>query len=97
MGDWEPEMSRWTSRGHFTRETDISEKSLQLDKPNRPKCPDGHTVDIPSAKWTTPNGTYNYCRNRCDLSTARTSQRAFDSRNVHELQRHRCAKMSTSP
>lgn len=30
---------------------------------DRPKCPDGHTVDISPAKWTTPSGTYNnYCR-----------------------------------
>lgn len=28
-----------------------------------PKCPYGHTVDISTAKWTTPTGTYNtYCR-----------------------------------
>lgn len=37
---------------------------LAFDKPNRPKCPDGHTVDISSAKWTTPNGTYTRCGSR---------------------------------
>ncbi len=41
---------------------------LALDKPNRPKCPDGHTVDISSAKWTTPNGTYTYCRFTLDMA-----------------------------
>lgn len=61
----------------------------------RMKCPDGHRVDISSAKWTSQKNPY--CRERLDLSTAPAAERAIDSRNVQVLQRHRCEKMSTSP
>ncbi len=69
--------TRIESTGECARRLDISCESGPLRGslcPSRateaPYCtrrtrlrrPDGHTVDISSAKWTTPTGTYYYCR-----------------------------------
>ena len=36
--------------------------TLDLRRPQSPKCPYGHRVDISPAKWTSSKKTYNYCR-----------------------------------